>query len=53
MRVRRKIAAARMIVRPLHGLQLFVDVELLTGLEKQHFHAVRRQNMRRHSAGRA
>ena len=40
-----------MIVRPLHGLQLFVDVEFFAGFEQQYLHSVRRQNMRRHPAG--
>ena len=49
----RHLASSRMFVRPLHGLQLFVEVELFASLEHQHFHAVGGQHMRRHPAGRA
>ena len=49
---RRHLASSRMLVRPLRGLQLLVEVELFAGLEHQHFHAMRGQHMRRHSASR-
>jgi hypothetical protein len=51
VRIGRHVAAAGMVVGPLHGFQLFVDVQLLAGFEQQHFHAVRRENVRGHAAG--
>ena len=50
---RRRVASAGMVVRPLHRAQLLLDGQLLPCLEQEHFHALRRQHVRRHAAGRA
>jgi hypothetical protein len=40
-----------MIVRPLHRFEFLGDVELLAGLEHQHLHPLRGQDVRGHAAG--
>ena len=50
---RRHVASPRVLVRPLSGLQLFVDIELLARLEHEHLHALRGHHVRRHPASRS
>ena len=45
----RRVAAARMVVRPLHRAQLGFDVDLLACLEEQDLEAVRREHVRGHA----
>ena len=47
---RRHLAAARMLVRPLHGFQFAIDIQLFPGFEQQHLHAVGGKHVRRHPA---
>ena len=47
------IAAAWMVVRPLHRLELALDVEFPAGFEKQDLQAARREHVGGHAAGRA
>ena len=49
--VGRHLAAAGVIVRPLHRFQLGVEVELLAGFEEEDVQAARRQDVRGHSPG--
>ena len=49
----RHLAAARMIVGPFERLQLFRRVQLLARFEQQHFHPLRSQDVRGHSARRS
>ena len=51
--VGRQLAAARMVIGPLHRADLFLEVDLLAGLQHQHVEAVGGEHVRRHAAGRA
>src|SRR4051812_34415748 len=46
----RHLAPSRMLVGPLHRFEFAVDVELLSGFEHEHLHALRREYMCRHSS---
>ena len=47
----RHVAAARVLVRPFHRLELLVDVELAARFEHQHLHPLRGEDVRGHAAG--
>ena len=47
----RHVAAARVLVRPFHRLELLVDVELPARFEQQHLHPLRGEDVRGHAAG--
>ena len=51
MAIGRHAPAPLVIERPLERLELFVEVELLAGLEHQHAQAARGERVRRHAAG--
>ncbi len=49
--LRRHVTAPRVVVRPLHRLELGVDVELPPGLEQQHLQPLLGQHERGHPTG--
>ncbi len=49
----RGLAAARMVVGPLHRPQFGIDVDLLPRFEQQHLHPLRREHVSGHPARRA
>src|SRR6059036_2295173 len=53
VRSRWGVAAARVIVRPLHRAQLLLDGQLLPGLEHEHLQAVGGEHVRGHPTRRA